>query len=86
MFTVYVLYSKTHDKIYVGLTSNLIARFHSHNKLATKGWTIKFRPWSVVYTEVYEDKGDGSRREKSLKSARGRKFIREDILPKYLNS
>ena len=86
MFTVYVLYSKTHDKIYVGLTSNLITRFHSHNKLSTKGWTIKFRPWMVIYTEVYGDKGDGSIREKSLKSARCRKFIREDIIPKYLNS
>jgi len=33
MFTVYVLYSQQHDKIYIGYTSNLQERFRSHNEL-----------------------------------------------------
>ncbi len=49
MFTVYVLHSPKYDKIYIGFTSNLEQRFLSHNHLATKGWTIKFRPWVIMY-------------------------------------
>ncbi|WP_325635244.1 GIY-YIG nuclease family protein, partial [Parapedobacter sp.] len=45
MFTVYVLHSGKHDKIYIGFTSNLEQRLKSHNELGKKGWTIKFRPW-----------------------------------------
>ncbi|WP_084163759.1 GIY-YIG nuclease family protein [Olivibacter sitiensis] len=33
-FTVYVLYSEKHDKIYIGFTSNLPERLRSHNELA----------------------------------------------------
>ena len=42
----------------------------SHNQLATKGWTIKFRPWEVVYAEDYVDKPSAMKREKELKSSR----------------
>lgn len=75
MFTVYILYSKKYDKIYVGYTSDLKARFLSHNVFGTKGWTIKFRPWEVIYTEIFENKGEAMRRERELKSAKGREWI-----------
>ncbi|HTH56889.1 MAG TPA: GIY-YIG nuclease family protein [Cyclobacteriaceae bacterium] len=72
MFTVYVLYSASFDRIYVGYTSDLEDRLRSHNFLATKGYTTKFRPWTLVYTEPYATKPEALRREKELKSARGR--------------
>ena len=79
MYTVYVLYSKDYDKIYIGFTSNLDERLLSHNVLGNKGWTIKFRPWIVVYKEEYEAKSMAMRREKELKTAKGREFIRKMI-------
>ena len=79
MFTVYVLYSATYNKIYVGYTSDLENRLLSHNVLATKGYTIKYRPWEVLYTESFELKEDALKREKELKSSRGRTFIWETI-------
>ena len=75
MFTVYVLYSKSYDKIYIGFTSNLEQRLLSHNELAKKGWTIKFRPWQLIHTEVFQLKSDAMNREKQLKTATGRNFI-----------
>ncbi|MBL7701333.1 MAG: GIY-YIG nuclease family protein [Ferruginibacter sp.] len=75
MFTVYVLYSKGYDKIYVGFTSDLEQRFLSHNELGKKGWTIKFRPWQIIHTESFELKSDAMKREKELKTATGRNFI-----------
>jgi len=75
LFTVYVLYSANFDKVYIGYTSNLINRFHSHNSLSTKVYTLKFRPWMVAYTEVYDSKSEAMQREKQLKSGQGRVFI-----------
>ena len=57
------------------MTSNLEERLKSHNELGTKGWTIKFRPWQIVYQEQFEDKKNALTREKQLKSAKGREFI-----------
>jgi len=74
-FTVYVLYSTEFDKIYIGYTSNLINRFHSHNSISKKGYTIRFRPWIVAYVEVYLKKSEALQRERELKSAQGREFI-----------
>jgi putative endonuclease len=79
-FHAYVLYSTPFDKTYVGFTSNLGARLLSHNELATKGWAIKFRPWVLVHLEEFATKTEAMRREKELKSARGRQFIRNEIL------
>jgi putative endonuclease len=74
MFTVYALYSKKHNKIYVGMTSDMEKRLFAHNNLP-KGWTAKFRPWNVIHSEEFEKKPDALNREKQLKSAKGREFI-----------
>lgn len=79
IYTVYCLYSQKYDKIYIGYTSDLIDRFRSHNLLATKGFTIKFRPWVVVHTEVFTTKSEAMKREKQLKSGTGRRFVRSAI-------
>jgi len=79
IYTVYVLHSLRFDKIYIGFTSNLISRFHSHNSLATKGHTIRYRPWTVIHTEVFHTKSEAMKREKQLKSSRGRASIRDKI-------
>jgi len=78
--TVYVIHSEAYDKIYIGRTTNLPERFKSHNELGTKGWTIKFRPWKIVHTEKFATKGEAIQREKALKSAAGRKWIRNELL------
>ena len=78
-FVVYILFSKDYDKTYVGFTSNLIERFKSHNYLSKKGYTIKFRPWQVIYVEFFTTKSEALKKEKLLKSGKGREFIKEII-------
>jgi putative endonuclease len=80
IFTVYVLYSEKFDKIYIGYTSNLEQRLLSHNQLATKGWTVQFRPWKLLYTEEFQSKTEAMKREKELKSQKGREFIRTKLI------
>jgi putative endonuclease len=80
VYTAYVLYSDKFDKIYVGHSSNLTERFISHNEKGKKGWTIKFRPWRIIHTEEYDTKREAMVREKNLKSAKGREWIRKHLL------
>ena len=78
-FVVYILFSEDYGKTYVGFTSNLIERFKSHNYLSKKGYTLKFRPWQVLYVEFFTTKSQALKREKLLKSGKGREFIKEII-------
>lgn len=80
MFTVYVLYSIKYNKIYIGYTSDLRERLISHNELGKKGWTIKFRPWVLVYSEQLGTKEAAMSRERQLKSAKGRAWIWSEII------
>ncbi len=78
-YIVYGLYSEKYNKIYIGQTSNLEKRLEYHNELSEKGWTKKFRPWQVIYKENLETRSLALKREKELKSAKGRSFIRNKI-------
>ena len=83
MYTVYVLYSPIFRKTYTGFTSDLEKRLASHNVLATKGYTIRYRPWDLLYTEEYATKAEALKREKELKQGNGRLFIQKLIKEKY---
>ncbi|MEQ9441876.1 MAG: GIY-YIG nuclease family protein [Cyclobacteriaceae bacterium] len=80
MYIVYVLFSERYNKTYVGYTSNLEDRIKSHNELATKGYTVHYRPWIVAFTEVYSTKTAAMKREKALKAGQGRQYIKEQLL------
>ncbi len=79
-FVAYILFSEKRQRIYIGYTSSLIQRYYSHNFPSKKGYTIRYRPWKVIFVEFYNSKTDAMRREKWLKSGVGRKFIYEHIL------
>ena len=79
-YFVYVLFSPTYDKIYIGFSGNVEKRIISHNHLAKKGWTIRFRPWTLIHTEGFETKKEAMAREKELKSTKGRRWIRQNLL------
>jgi len=74
-FTVYLLYSSTHQKHYTGFTSDLAQRILSHNVLG-HDWTSKYRPWQIIYTKVFNSKTEAMVHEKWLKTGVGRDFIK----------
>jgi putative endonuclease len=75
MFFVYALYSPIFGKIYIGFSSDPEKRLLQHNGINNDGWSRKFQPWILVYTEDCSSKTNALRREKQLKSSRGRSFI-----------
>jgi putative endonuclease len=55
-------------------------RLIAHNQLAKKGFTARYRPWEIVHLEEFKTKTEAMKREKQLKSSRGRHFIWEQII------
>jgi len=86
MFTVYALYSEKFDKIYIGYTSDIENHLIFHNELGTNGFTLKYRPWFLIYTEQFETKTEALKREKQLKSSKGRAFVWEIVNQQYKSS
>uniref|UniRef100_A0A832DFW2 GIY-YIG nuclease family protein n=1 Tax=Ignavibacterium album TaxID=591197 RepID=A0A832DFW2_9BACT len=77
-YFVYILYSKEHNKTYVGYSNNLERRLKEHNSGKSE-YTKKYLPWKIVYTEEYESEIDARHKEKYYKSAAGRRKIKKII-------
>ena len=81
-YTLYILYSPSHDQIYIGYTSHLLQRFKSHQQLG-KDWTARFRPWTLIYCEYFTEKTEAIKREKQIKQYRNRLRIRSQIKKQF---
>jgi putative endonuclease len=76
MFYVYVLRSDTTRHLYTGFCSDLTQRVGQHNEGLTKS-TKNRGPWKLVYQEEFATRAEATRREKFLKSGKGREKLRE---------
>ena len=72
---VYILYSVSLDKFYIGSTSNTLEeRIRKHNSNHS-GFTGKSNDWKLVYKESFSDKLMAMKRERELKAWKSRKRI-----------
>ncbi|MCB9297914.1 MAG: GIY-YIG nuclease family protein [Lewinellaceae bacterium] len=75
MYLLYILYSKTLGRYYVGhceapLEERLRRHLSNH-----KGFTGKAKDWEVVYTESFVSKEEAYGREREIKGKKSRKYI-----------
>ena len=77
MYTTYVV-KNDGGKIYIGQTDDLNTRLRLHNEKAFKKcYTSRFDGrWDLIYQEQVSTRQEVLKREKQLKSYRGRKFIK----------
>lgn len=75
---VCVLRSQNDGKFYVGYTKNLEKRLEEHNSGRVRS-TKERRPMKLIYWEGCIDQQDATRREKYLKSAWGKRYIKERV-------
>ncbi len=66
-FFVYMLASRKHGTLYIGMTSNLEARVWQHKNDIRDGFTKRYGVHRLVYYEVFLDAASAIQREKSLK-------------------
>jgi len=77
MFYVYVIYNSSSRKIYIGQTNNLEKRLLEHNSKLGNHFTAKLDgEWILIYKEDLNSRSEAIKREKQLKSFKGREFIR----------
>ncbi len=81
LFHVYLLFSESKNRYYIGHSSNLEARLIRHNQ-KSKGFTGNTNDWKVVYTEQYNTKEEAQKRELQIKSWKSRIKIQELISTK----
>lgn len=72
---VYALANLINDEIYVGISQNVEQRLLQHNR-GTNRYTKPFRPWRVFFTESFSSYSQARKSEKYLKTAAGKKFLR----------
>jgi putative endonuclease len=66
-FYVYVMASRPHGTIYVGVTSDLERRAWEHRQGAISGFTKTYGVKSLVWFETFDDAAGAIRREKQIK-------------------
>ncbi len=64
---VYLMASKRNGTLYVGVTSNLLARVHQHRSGAVRGFTRDYGVKLLVWFEVHSTMDSAITREKRIK-------------------
>jgi len=80
-FSVYVLLNPQ-GRIYIGQTSQLAVRLAQHNDPEYRGTLHTKRhpgPWKLAHHEPFQTRAEAMRRERELKSRRGRQWIRQHL-------
>ena len=80
MYYIYILYSPTSDKYYVGYTTDPYRRVLEHNTKTFNTYTSKYRPWilAMAFACSYEEK-EAIRIERFIKKQKSSIFINKII-------
>jgi putative endonuclease len=78
MITVYAIFNSFNCEIYVGITGSFERRLIEHNSGKNR-YTKAFMPWELYYSEECSDYSSARKREKYLKSAAGKRFMKKHV-------
>ncbi len=78
MHYTYILLSQADQRLYIGATRNLKARFEQHRKGRVDS-TKRRRPLVLLYYEACLSPDDAYRRERYLKSGRGGRYLKQRL-------
>ncbi len=74
-FSVYILWSESRRRFYVGATEDIGERLECHNRGRNPS-TKAGRPWILVHVEEYADRSSALARERQIKSWKSAAAIR----------
>jgi putative endonuclease len=67
MYYVYLLASRKHGTLYLGVTNNLVRRVYEHKNKVLPGFTARYGITRLVWYECYDDPENAIAREKEIK-------------------
>ena len=70
MYYVYILASRKHGTLYIGVTNDLVRRAYQHKTHAARGFTSRYGIHLLVWFECYDDVLNAIAWEKELKKWR----------------
>ena len=80
MYYLYILYSESTDKYYVGVTDNPDRRLWEHNNILHDTFTAKYRPWIfAALFECAQTQGEARKIEDFIKRQKSRKLIQKIV-------
>ena len=79
---LYILYSPTIDHYYIGTSTNVERRLEYHNR-ARKGWTVRGRPWQLVFKKEFSNRQEAFCWERWLKAQKSRVIIERMIRKEF---
>ncbi|NGF57028.1 GIY-YIG nuclease family protein [Parapedobacter sp. SGR-10] len=78
-YYLYILYSESSDKYYIGQTNDVEGRLLAHNSSDRKTYTSKHRPWVLLKSFTFPDRCTAMLVEKTVKKKKSRRIIQEII-------
>ena len=69
-YYVYMLASRKHGTLYIGVTRDLVRRVYQHKSKIVRGFTARYDVARLVWFEIYDDPLTAIAREKELKKWR----------------
>jgi putative endonuclease len=69
-YYVYLLASRKHGTLYLGVTNDLVRRVWEHKEKAVPGFTARYRVDRLVWFEAHDDVNAAITREKEIKKWR----------------
>ncbi len=80
MYYIYIIYSLSADRYYIGYSNDPNRRLEEHNTKPFNTYTSKHRPWTMKAAfPVSEDRGQTMKIERYLKRLKSRKIIEQII-------
>jgi putative endonuclease len=67
---VYILASRKHGTLYLGVTNNIVRRVYEHRTKVVAGFTARYGVGKLVWFEIHDDAISAISREKKLKTWR----------------
>jgi putative endonuclease len=78
MYFIYALKSLSRNYIYVGMTDCLERRIGEHQSGKNKT-TKPYRPFVLIYSEIFSTREEARKKEKYFKSGVGKEFLKKII-------
>jgi putative endonuclease len=78
MYYIYVLASLKDGEWYTGAASDLKARLSQHERGEVSSTRFR-RPWQLIYYQACREAPDAYRRERYLKTGRGKRYLRQRL-------